>query len=129
LAVVAFATYVGGAGLLGVVTLILFGGMTLVLAVAMIPGVSFIDLHDDGFSGAVLLRRRPFRRWTEVTRFEVRRVGYNITGHSLGYFVIYGVKDGGRTRRVGLPDLGFEGSAAALARVLNDWRSRAIERQ
>jgi hypothetical protein len=64
-----------GAGLTGGVIrwlgLCFFGVCSLVFAVQLLPGASYLRLRTDGFEFCSLFRKRPVIRWEEVSEFRV----------------------------------------------------------
>jgi hypothetical protein len=107
-----------------------FFGLCCLAAVAqMLPWSSRLRLSPEGFSIRHMYRERFFR-WSEVSSFEVAKVGQN----PMVVFDFTDAYTGARAmRRLSRAMAGAEGAlpdtygrkADDLARLMNDWRARA----
>jgi hypothetical protein len=103
-----------------------FGLCSLVFAVQLWPGGSYLRLSPDGFEVRLLLRRWPLVRWERVSEFRVAAVP------GAGRTVVYSPDPPARPGLAavnralvgetdGLPD-NFGRSPEELAQLLNEWR-------
>lgn len=107
---------------------IVFGLGSLVFAVQLLPGSSYLLLEPDGFTVRALYRSQKYG-WAEVERFGVTHIGGNKTV-AFDFSSEYG--KGRVARRVAAGISGYEGALPdtygmkpeQLAELLNEWKAR-----
>lgn len=107
---------------------IVFGLGSLVFAVQLLPGSSYLLLEPDGFTVRTLYRLQKYR-WAEVERFGVTRIGGNKTV-AFDFSGQYGKDRVARQVAAGIS--GYEGTLPdtygmkpeQLAELLNEWKAR-----
>lgn len=108
---------------------IVFGLGSLVCALQLLPGSSYLLLEPDGFTVRTLYRSQRYG-WAEVERFGVTRIGGNKTV-AFDFSSRYERWRVGRQVAAGIS--GYEGmlpdtygmKAEQLAGLLNEWKARA----
>ncbi|HTM51614.1 MAG TPA: hypothetical protein VL285_23125 [Bryobacteraceae bacterium] len=109
-----------------------FGLCSLVFALQLWPGASYLRISTEGFEMRVLLRRRPLVRWDRVSEFRVAALP------GAGRMVVYspdpppqpGLAAVNRAlvgETDALPD-NFGRSPEQLAELLNEWRRNGAAR-
>jgi hypothetical protein len=107
---------------------VLFGLGSLVFALQLLPGSSYLLLEPDGFTVRTLYRSQKYG-WAEVERFGVTRIGGNKTV-AFDFSSQYGKYRVARQVAAGLS--GYEGTLPdtygmkpeRLAELLNEWKAR-----
>jgi hypothetical protein len=115
----------------GIYVVIAFGLIAAFLAMVALPGAARLIVERDGFTATVVYRGR-FTRWSDVSEFQVAQMArsgqqvvvYDDASLVEGSHVMSGSKIAGHNSA--LPG-SYGQSAADLARILNHWRSRALE--
>jgi hypothetical protein len=107
---------------------IVFGLGSLVFALQLLPGSSYLLLEPDGFTVRTLYRSQKYA-WAEVERFAVTRTGGNKTV-AFDFSSEYGKYHVARKVAAGIS--GYEGALPdtygmkpeRLAELLNEWKAR-----
>jgi hypothetical protein len=111
--------------------IVFFGGGAIAFSSLLLPKGAYLKLDSGGFTACWLFRTHRYR-WSDVDRFEVRRIGWR-------EFVGFNLSKEPRSRqsapRLSWRVVGFDGgvpaygmSAQELAALMNEWRQRYASR-
>lgn len=110
--------------------LLLFGFCTAVFAIQLLPGAASLQLTPTGFCYRALFRSRAFVPWHTVSEFRVAKVASNprvaYSTEAMAGSKLAPINRALIGETEALPD-NYGYSAEELAKLLNEWRSRALE--
>jgi hypothetical protein len=107
-----------------------FGLCAAVFIVQLLPGASYLRLHEKGFDVCALYRKWPTVLWTSTSTFRVERVPparqalVVFDAEGLGRESLQKINRGLVGAGSGLPDT-YGMKPQALADLMNEWRARA----